>query len=554
MQSALHLLLDSYLEKENILLNREELKLQLLSHPSYPSLHALTGVLDHYNIENLALEVPSNTETLEQLPKNFIAHISANGSSEFVLVGQHKDGITLFYESKKTETLSKSRFLELWGGIILALENDGSLSLNMKNRFNSRAFFAASTILFLLAFIMTNTNFDLFYFTQLVLALTGVAVSALIVQQELGYNSATLNKICGNSKTTSCNEVLKSKGAQLFGVFKLSDVSLIYFLGLMSFLLFGLFLKESAWNALMLITFLAVLITIYSIYYQYRVVKKWCTLCLGIVAVLWLQCCSVVLLANFSLKSIVVNPREVTLLFFSFLLNLTLWMLLKPLLSNQQSFKKLSIDHLKFKRNFGVFNALLNKDKSYNTNLIDKREIVLGNPDAVITGLLVTNPACFYCKKAHSDVEAILKTHFEAIKLIIRFNVADSTDNNANKIATRLMEMFHNHEPELLVALDDAYGESVVFEKWLDKWSSASDTAFEEVLNKQRAWCHENAVNFTPAFFVNGKAFPREYERSDLKYFIEDLLEEQKLMKTSLNDVQLTDETDATTVLQSAEK
>ncbi len=554
MQSALHLLLDSYLKKENILLSREELKLQLLSHPSYPSLHALTGVLDHYNIENLALEVPSNSETLKQLPKNFIAHINANGSSEFVLVSQHKDGISLLYENRKTETISKRKFLELWRGVILALENDGSPSPNTKNRFNSKRFLVVSTILLLLAFVMTNTNFDLFYFTQLVLAIAGVAVSALIVQQELGYNSATFNKICGNSKTTSCNEVLKSKGAQLFGTFKLSDMSLVYFLGLMSFLLFGLFLKENSWNALKLFTFLALPITIYSIYYQYRVVKKWCTLCLGIVAILWLQCASVVLLTNLSLKSSALEFQEVALLFFSFLLSLTLWMLLKPLLENQQSFNKLTIDHLKFKRNFGVFNAFLNKDRSYNTISIDKREIVLGNPDADITCLLVTSPACFYCKKAHSDVETILKTHSEAIKLVIRFNVSKNVDNYAHKIAARLIEIYHTNRSKVNTALHEVYAKGLTFKQWLDKWGSTADTSIIEVLDRQRAWCHENAVNFTPAFFVKGKAFPKEYERSDLKFFIEDLQEELESLRINDDRVQKTNKTDATTLLLEAEK
>ena len=110
-----------------------------------------------------------------------------------------------------------------------------------------------------------------------------------------------------------------------------------------------------------------------------------------------------------------------------------------------------------------MFSAFLNKDRSYNTDLIDKREIVLGNPDAAITGLLVTNPASFYCKQAHLDVEAILKTHSEAVQLIIRFNVSDNIDDNANKIARRLIEMFQGNRPELHAALSEAYGEHVIF-------------------------------------------------------------------------------------------
>ena len=68
MADSLLFLLKTFLQKENYKINFEELEFQLLSHPSYPSLHSVTGVFDHFNIENIALEVPTNRETLEQLP------------------------------------------------------------------------------------------------------------------------------------------------------------------------------------------------------------------------------------------------------------------------------------------------------------------------------------------------------------------------------------------------------------------------------------------------------------------------------------------------------
>ena len=85
MKGQLHKLLDYLLLKNKIHLNQAELKLQLLSHPSYPSLHAFTGVLDHFGVPNLALRLPVNAETLRALPPSWIAQISDGTDTALVL-------------------------------------------------------------------------------------------------------------------------------------------------------------------------------------------------------------------------------------------------------------------------------------------------------------------------------------------------------------------------------------------------------------------------------------------------------------------------------------
>ena len=54
MDAQLYQLLQLLIVKNNIQLHKEELKLQLLSHPSYPSLHSVTGVLEHFGVPNVA--------------------------------------------------------------------------------------------------------------------------------------------------------------------------------------------------------------------------------------------------------------------------------------------------------------------------------------------------------------------------------------------------------------------------------------------------------------------------------------------------------------------
>jgi hypothetical protein len=46
-------------------------------------------------------------------------------------------------------------------------------------------------------------------------------------------------------------------------------------------------------------------------------------------------------------------------------------------------------------------------------------------------------------------------------------------------------------------------------------------------LKKEREWCEMNNINFTPEILINGKSFPKEYDRADLQYFINDLIDEE---------------------------
>ena len=90
------------------------------------------------------------------------------------------------------------------------------------------------------------------------------------------------------ASATDCGAVLTSKGGTVFSGLKLSDLSILYFMGLSICWVISLPVIGQN-NAVLPITLLALPITFYSVFYQYRVIKKWCTLCLGVVAILWFQ-------------------------------------------------------------------------------------------------------------------------------------------------------------------------------------------------------------------------------------------------------------------------
>ena len=78
-----------------------------------------------------------------------------------------------------------------------------------------------------------------------------------------------------------------------------------------------------------------------------------------------------------------------------------------------------------------------------------------------------------------------------------------------------------------LKAMEDAYNR-LNPKEWLDTWTQ-SDLDFDRYytsLETQKAWCTDHKINFTPEILVNGYSFPKEYDRADISFFIEDLHEE----------------------------
>jgi hypothetical protein len=64
---------------------------------------------------------------------------------------------------------------------------------------------------------------------------------------------------------------------------------------------------------------------------------------------------------------------------------------------------------------------------------------------------------------------------------------------------------------------------------WFKKWGNCYEKEqYLNILKKDNDWCTSNKINFTPEILINGKSFPNEYDRGDLIYFIEDLIDESE--------------------------
>ncbi|WP_286761497.1 vitamin K epoxide reductase family protein [Salegentibacter sp. UBA1130] len=540
MNNRLFFLLKSFLRKNHLELDWEESRIQLLSHPYYPSLNSITDLFSHFDINNYALRVNNPLEVYSQFPDSFLAEIEDGSTRQLVLVSKKIDEVELMYDKERIENISVNNFFNSWTGILVVVEN-GERSESYGG-FNSKMgkipFIVYFSTLFMLVslFIITGPSFfELLYFS---LTCIGLYVSYLIVKQELGLHSKILNKICSDeNKNTSCDKVLHSRGSTIFQFLKLSDVGLVYFIT-QALSMIILARIDVQLTAIVLVNTLAIPFTFYSLIYQWKIAKSWCPLCLAIVGILWLQFAT--LSFNNSVWELIhlINLSYVVFI-VCFAVITSLWMVIKPLLEKERLFRNLEVKHLKFKRNFKLFSAALNLNSKIDAEIPYVNELVFGNKgsDALLKLIFITNPMCGFCKESHQLFQKILKLNNPDIQIKIRFNVQATDDNNiGSKIAARTLELYHiENEERCLNALSDIFSE-IDGKSWLRKWGGYIDRKYFTTLEYEKEWCNGNFINFTPHLLVNGQGYPDEYEKMDLLFFIDDLIEcQEKVERTRLS-------------------
>lgn len=520
MKNQLSVIVSKLLTNAKIPFDKNELIFQIQSHPSYPSLHSITGVLDHFSIENIAANVPINIETLKQLPCNFIAQLKDDNGQSLVNVNVSKEDYTVISNGNKKEKLNAKQFLEKFTGIIVAVEKPERTVSNISSKRQIRNFLIVA-IVTLLAALLYIFNVSIINISYLLLSFIGTFISIAIIKQELGLETVIGNAFCsGGTEKKDCDAVLTSKGAEILNGYKLSDFSLFYF----TTLTITSLLQINQLNISAILSLFAIPVVLYSFYYQYFIVKKWCLLCLSIAGVLIVQS-PLLFLSDFVVYNLGLTEM-VLFITIAFAVILS-WIYLKPMLFEVNKHRKEKINFLKFQRNFDVFNTMLNKANTFNTKIDTIEEITLGNLNAKLEIVVITNPFCGHCKPVHKVIENILSKYENDVKIVIRFYInTDNIESNGVKVTTRILEIYKNQsKKETLSALHDIYNEMET-NLWLEKWGTCIDVEKQIfVLKEERSWCTNNNINFTPEILINGKAYPKQYQRPEMLYFIENLIE-----------------------------
>ncbi len=499
---------------------------ELEKHPDYPSMLAVSDVLTALHIENSAFRAKS--EMLSELSLPFLVNLSTNGG-EFAVVTKMDDKHVYFADERKAvNKLEVSNFKSAYAGVVLIAEPDTNFikdrsTLLSASRFKP-ALLTVSCVSILLVLLYNSGYFSSLNWTIASLSLlktAGLIVSILLLIQSVDSNNPLIQVLCQPGDKTDCNAILSSKAAKVFDGLTWSEVGFFYFAGTWLLLQFGGSLAGSL-TVLAMLNFVSLPYTVYSIYYQARVVKKWCILCCSIQIILWLEFIPLVINASsthFYFDFTNYEVLRLTLVYFSS--PILLWLILKPLFLKLQQVKPLKEQLRKFKYNSELFNKLLTEQPQFKQP-DENWSIVLGKAEAGNVITMVSNPYCQPCAKMHKLLNEIVDQNGDVQARIVF--TAENTETDLQTPVTRHLMALNAQLDKTHVknALHDWYEQK---QKNYETWAKAYPVTLIETdyykLDEQKAWCEMADVAFTPTMLINGHLLPSNYQFTDLKYMLQ---------------------------------
>ncbi len=363
-------------------------------------------------------------------------------------------------------------------------------------------------------------------------AILGFFVSSLIVQKLLKRNNSFTESLCRVKGNFNCNAVLDAPLGKLNRKIHLADIALVYFMAQSLFLLFSIINNQQEVVVVLLMPVTGVFIsTFYLLWYQARIIKNWCSLCLLLTTVIWLQAIAsffyVVVAEPYLSYYYVEELLSVKTLpsFFTGIVCILIgaaWLFIKQLVANADELTSNRKQLIVWKNNIAVFLGVLRSGRRINTQLWDE-DFILGNKLARLKFIAATNPYCPACAREYKYLAELLKLYGNDIAIIMRFGVHSVEKSERNQAVQYLVYSYTKTPKDKQAAI-------------LEKWFASSDLnsmkkefpdielTNKDLLKKYEQWFIDTDIKHTPTLFLNGYEVSQPYRVSDLKAMIPRLL------------------------------
>ncbi len=500
---------------------------QIKVHPNYPSLLAITDCLNDLGVASLATRI--NEEQLKEIPYPAIAHLHKN-NGHFVVLKQLADKKMHYIDPEAGVVIEPvEEFEKKWTGVALLVEaKEKSGEADYKQKRKSEIFSSGSLYLSgsLVSVMLLWSAFILGPLLLYFLKVLGFIICMLLLQKQFGGGNTYIAAICRIGSKTDCDAVIHSPASRLFGLIHLSEIGLWYFFGGSLWLALSTIVGAPGTGVLLLLNILALPLSLFSIYYQGWVIKKWCPLCLIVMGIFWVE----FFLLWPPLSKLFVSVTGLYLVFVSFSLPLAFWLAVRERFID--SFKVPGMERTlnKFMRSEKIFKALLNQEAEVNLgDFTNEIQVGANNPPVELT--VVSNPMCGPCSYAHRIIEELVERFGEKLKVRFRFAVDSSgTNSDATKMVRHLAALSlansNGHAVKSLSAWFSQNGRMNV-NRWKEDHpiETVNENEVDLVLGEHDAWCRQVNIQATPTIFINGKKLPSEYTVNDLKYHIRNFMD-----------------------------
>lgn len=480
-------------------------------HPHKYNMYGLKKMLDVYGVKTLGVRIDSK----DLLSLNYPCILHTYG--DFVIgLDCGADTIT-FLQNAKRITISHDAFKQTWTGNALVVEetteaDEPEYYNHRKEEILANAKVYSIPIMLILSSIIGMVahiqEMELFSIIGLIMNIVGIFVCAMLMQKQLMGESRYGDRVCNLFNHADCNSILDGPKAKIFGI-SWSEVGMGYFTA--SILLITLY-PESV-GTVSIINWIAMFYGVWSIYYQWRIAKSWCVLCVISQIVIWLigiiaiiSCISVPL--SFNVFSSLLSCIVYGICIMAVHHYATAHTAEEERIRSVQKYRAL-------KANSKVAYALIKSGEYYETSLEDS-SILFGNKDAKMRVTILSNPHCNPCARMHKRVENLLQISDQAICVQYIFSSFNKELEDSSRYL--IYKYFGNTQDKALKEFDLWYSkEKYEYNSILRRNSTLIYTKMIETeMAKHEKWRKRTSLIETPTILVNGYKLPKEYSIEDL--------------------------------------
>ncbi|OON66019.1 vitamin K epoxide reductase family protein [Hymenobacter sp. CRA2] len=515
-----------FLQLQRLPVARHEFIDLVRSHPDYPSLLSVSDVLDSLGVNSLAAQFAD--EDLPDVAFPYLAHVERNGGDLLLI-------------RNAAELAAARREDAGWSGILLQIdgmrvapdkeqreryETERKLLLVTRLTVGLTALLLLQPVLHYAGWLGAG-----FYLT----ALAGGFISYLLFASDLDFAQELVAEFCGGGPQAGCDDVLHTDPVNVLGFFKLSDASATYFLwqaAVLTSLALAPDLRPGVYPLLGIAAVLGLPVVALSVYYQYAVAKAWCRLCLGVDAVLLVQAGLAVYAfaaGQFTLGTLA--PVAVLNAALALLAIAGLVVLLKQYGQRHNDLLKRKQQLQQGKNAIELFTAALQQQPRADTREF-AQEMVIGNPEAPVEIIMVSNPFCAPCKHMHARLDHLLQLYPEQLKLRMRWVISGA---DSGKFPTSTQYLLQHWLTHVWGTPDQSQRTSDMIHAWYavmnpERFGATHPADFSgdhalstQLVTQHNLWSRQQHIKRTPTLFINGYQFPPGYKPTDLQLLIPSL-------------------------------
>ncbi|MCF3110622.1 thioredoxin domain-containing protein [Niabella sp. CC-SYL272] len=527
---------------------------EILEHPNYQSLLSISDVLNRYGVDNLAISLPG--EQLSKVPVPFVVALKgAKQKIAFFSVVRNIEGDNVYYydpEKQKWAVLPLIEFQQKYIGKVLMVETnieepikekdyEKKLNKERQNKLMKQLAVLCIPTISLVACITAIMQAGLSALLPTVftlLTLTGSTIGVLLLYYDLDRHNSGLQQICSGGKKINCNAILQSKASKILGV-SWSVIGFSYFIGQLFLLLVIGVTHPTALFMVSWINMVTLPYIFFSVYYQWRVAKQWCPLCLSVQTILALQFITALTGGWYLISpAVALSVQWILPLIAGFIIPLFAVTIAVSALEKAKEGRKYKNELHRLKLNPEVFEAVLEKQKQLATST-EGLGIIIGKRDAQFRIIKVCNPYCSPCAAAHLTLDELLRENEDIHVQIIFTATNNETDIKAPPTKHLLAIAEKGDEALTKQALDDWYlAKEKDYQKFAAKYpipalneGNGAPARQTEQIEAMNEWCNNTGIQYTPTIFilrpstrddVNAKWYqlPEAYTINELKYFL----------------------------------